>query len=328
MGLSLRQKRDFYHELGQLVRSGVPFPKAIDTLTERTRGAMRLFLHGLRDAAARGETVGGAFGRQRGAGAMEQSIIGASAHSGRLDEGCRMLSDYFATLEKARATIRQKLAYPLFMLHFGVFVLALPTFLANGARAYLVETFGFLGALWLGTLLLFLGLRQLLRAAGWNATIDRILLAIPFFGNLGRAFALARFCATYDMQLEAGINVIDSLTAAAGASRSAAMTEVVNATMAEVRTGAQVGPLLGRSRIFPDELIRAWRVGEETGRLDQELRRMTEEYEHKALRGIETFSDWLPKLIYIAIAGYIGYQIVNLYAGYLKTIKDMTNGSF
>lgn len=326
MGLSFLQKRDFYHQLGQLVRSGVPFPKAIDTLAERTRGAMRAFLDGLRLAADQGETVGGAFGRQSGASAMERSILAACAHSGRLDEGCRMLSDYFATLEKARASITQKLAYPLFMLHFGVFVLGIPTFITSGAKAYLWHTVGFLGALWIGGLVAFLGLRELQLAATWNPAIDRLVLAIPFFGKLRRAFVLARFCATYDMQLEAGINVIDSLTAASGASHSAAVAEAVRAAMPEVRTGAQVGPLLGRSHVFPDDLIRAWRVGEETGGLDKELRRKTVEFEEESLRRMEVFSNWLPKLIYIAIMGYLGYEIISLYAGYLRKVGEITDG--
>src|SRR5438445_13776442 len=105
------------------------------------------------------------------------------------------------------------------------------------------------------------------RAAIWSTTIDQILLAIPFFGKMRQAFALARFCATYDMQLEAGVNVIDSLSIAARASCSAVIADAAQRSVPEIRTGSQLGSLLARSRAFPDELIQAWRVAEETGGL-------------------------------------------------------------
>jgi type IV pilus assembly protein PilC len=239
-----------------------------------------------------------------------------------------MLSDYFATLEKARITIKQRLAYPLFLLHFGVFVMGSPEFITKGAHTYLLHTVGFLAALWIAAALVFIGIRKLLHAATGSAPLDRLLLGIPFFGKLRRAFSLARFCATYDMQLEAGINVIDSLTSASAASGSAAITEVLNAAMPDIHAGSQVGPLLRRSRLFPDEMIRAWRVGEETGGLDKELQKLTADYEDEAFRRMEIFSEWMTKIIYIVITLYLGYEIVSLYSGYLRKVNEITNGSF
>ena len=54
-----------------------------------------------------------------------------------------------------------------------------------------------------------------------DPAIDWLLGRVPLVGKLRRNLALSRFCATYEMQLQAGINVYDSLRAAADASQSA-----------------------------------------------------------------------------------------------------------
>ena len=52
-----REKASLYHELGQLVRSGTPFPKAIGKLAALTRGPGRAGLSAITAALSRGATV-------------------------------------------------------------------------------------------------------------------------------------------------------------------------------------------------------------------------------------------------------------------------------
>jgi type II secretory pathway component PulF len=316
--LSLRDKEIFYDELGQLLRSGTPFPRAVTMLGGHSRGSLRKLLDNLRAATDRGETVSGAFAAQQPAiGEMEVSVMTACDRSGRLDEGCRMLSAYFGTLRRARATVLTRLAYPAFVLHFGVFATALPAlFTGGGAAAYFKQTLGFLLVLYACLATLALAVRALHRLGQVDAWTDSVLMAIPIFGGLRRMFALARFCATYDMQLESGINVMDSLTTAARASQSALIIDAAKRALPGLRTGSQVAPLLARCRVFPEEMTRAMHVGEETGELDRELKRLTESFERDALRRVEIISDWLPKLIYLLVAGYVGWQIISFYTNY------------
>src|SRR5580698_3866076 len=41
VSLTLREKQSLYHSLAQLVRTGIPFPKALDKLVATTRGDQR-----------------------------------------------------------------------------------------------------------------------------------------------------------------------------------------------------------------------------------------------------------------------------------------------
>ena len=64
-------------------------------------------------------------------------------------------------------------------------------------------------------------------------------------------------------------------------------------------------------------------VGEESGRLDQELRSVSEEYRIGGLRKMEMLSEWIPRIIFIAVAVWVAWQVVSFYVGLLKGIQDL-----
>ena len=205
-------------------------------LGRQSGGSARRLVDRLRDAADKGTTVADAFASQVPMiSEMEASVMGACERSGRLDESCSYLSDYFSALDQSRRTVIRKSAYPLFMLHIGIFVVALPRLFLESGAAYLRNTLGVLlvvyacaGAAWV------LG-RLLVRAGATRSSIDAMLRALPVAGKIRRVFALARFCATYEIQLHAGVNVLDSLESASHASQSALVNGAVRNALPQVR---------------------------------------------------------------------------------------------
>ena len=325
MSLSLREKQSLYHSLGQLLRSGVPLPGALANLAQTGRGSQRRLLVRLHKAIADGRTVGEALAAERPAvSEMEVGIVSAVERAGRMEQGMAQLATYFEALAVAREGILKKCAYPAFVLHFGIIILSLPTlFLGGGLAAYLRQTGGVL-ALVYGTALVIALLVPLLRDTGaHSAALDSLMRMLPLMGKIRRAFAVARFCATYEMQLNAGINVIDALQAAQRASRSGLIRMAAQRAIPEVRNGAQVGSLLAASGAFPEPMTRAFCVAEQTGELDQELARLAADYQAEALSRLENAAEWLPRLFYIAILLYVGYGIVSGYQKYLQEVGKL-----
>ncbi len=313
MSLSLREKQSFYHSLAQLIRTGIPFPAALDKLAGTTRGGARRLVDATRSALANGRTVGEAFSAQRPAVTpLEASVLTAVEKSGQLDHGLRELSEYFGSLAQARALVIRRIQYPVFLLHFGIIVLGAPTLVLKSPRDFLREV---------GTTFLFIYaaaaivamVAPVLRDAGaTSAAVDRLLRCVPLIGKVRRSFALSRFCTVYGLQLNAGVNIIDALIAAGRASRSGLVSSAVDSAVPEVRGGAQVGPLLAATGAFPTEFMQSLIVGEETGRLDEELRRMAADLRQEALGTLETLADWLPKFFYVGIVLYLAWKILVL----------------
>ena len=325
VSLSLREKQNFYHSLGQLLRSGVPFPRALETLGQTARGAQRRLLQQLKADVAAGKTIAEAVSAQRSAVSdMEAGVIAAVERTGRLEYGFAQLSNYFAALERARARVLEKSAYPLFVLHFGIFILSLDTLLTGaGLTAYLKQTVGMLLLLYVLAGIAALVIRTLRDAAAHSTAIDAFLRALPLVGKIRRAFATSRFCATYEMQLAAGVNVLDALGAAARASQSALANRGVHRAIGELRAGHQVGQALGASGAFPEPMIRAVCVGEETGELEEELTRVAADYLAEGLARLDTLAEWLPRLLYLAVLVTLGWKVISWYRNYLGQVESI-----
>ena len=329
MSLSLRDKQSLYHSLGQLVRSGIAIPAALDTLARSSRGGLRQLIRRVKDGVGGGLTVGEAFARQRPAvGEMEVGVIAAVERAGKLERGLAQLSDYFGALALARESVLKKCRYPAFVLHLGVFVFGLKTLLfGGGLMPFLRETLGLLALLY-GVVLVVALLVPLLRSAGSaSASGDALLRLLPLVGGIRRALSTARFCATYEMQLDAGINVIDALQAAQRASQSGLIRATVTRAIPEVRAGAQVGGLLAVGGAFPEAMIRGFCVGEQTGELDAELKRLAAEYQADGLARLDALAEWLPRLLYIAVVIYVGYGAVTFYKSYLDQAMSLLDGN-
>ena len=327
VSLSLRDKQSLYHSLAQLVRSGIPFPSALDNLARTTRGGMRKVIGRLKVGVTSGQTVGEAFARQRPAvGEMEVGVITAVERAGRLEHGLAQLAEYFGALAQARTGILKKCAYPVFVLHLGVFVFGLKTLLGGGLGSFLRETCGLLGLLYGVAIVIALVVPLLRNAAARSALPDALLRWLPLVGGIRRALSTARFCATYEMQLNAGINVIDALQAAQRASQSGLIRATVARAIPEVRAGAQVGGLLAVGGVFPEPMIRSFCIGEQTGELDVELLRLAAEYRAEGLARIDTLAEWLPRLLYCAVVIYIGWGVVTWYQNYLQQAMKLLDG--
>ena len=325
MSLRFREKQSLYHSLGQLLHSGVTFPAALQQLAPSSRGGLRRLLAQLNRAIEKGCTVSEAFAAQRPTiSEMEAGIVAAVEHAGRLDRGLTQLAAYFGALESARSSAWKRAAYPIFVLHFGILALGIQTLVNKGAWPFAREVGALLLLVYGVALVIALAVPLLADTGATSPAVDALLRCLPLIGKLRKSFAVARFCSTYEMQLGAGVNVIDSLKAAARASRSGMIAATVARALPEVVKGGQVGPLLSRGHAFPEAMLRDLTVAEQTGRLDEELDRLAEEYRRAALATLDVLSEWVPRLIYLGVLIYLGFRIVSFYAGYMQTIEDLT----
>jgi type IV pilus assembly protein PilC len=333
VSLSLRQKQSLYHNIGRLLRSGITFGKALESLAKTSRGRTLQIGLKLKQSILDGQTIAEAFANLRPAvSEMEIGILSAVERTGRLEYGFAQLADYFGALDQARGTVIKKSAYPIFVLLLSIFTLNLKSFLitmfAGGTiplafHAYLKSTATSLVTLVVAAVVIGAGCYFLIKAAGRNAVIDGFLLRIPVLGKMRRAFALSRFCATFEMQLDAGVNILDGLETAERASQSGMIRSAMETGLPKVRTGAQPSEILAASSAFPEEMVQAYTVAEEGGELESELKRMAAEYQLESINRLEILVEWVARLLYLGVLIYVGYGIISFYMAYINAAMKL-----
>jgi type IV pilus assembly protein PilC len=318
-----RAKARFYHDLGQMIHSGVSFQNAVEKLTRHARGATAKTLAGLREALKSGMTVPEALAAQSDVSDLEMSLFSACARAGRLDTGLAQAAEYYGMVAQAKSKMWTRMGYPLFVLHFGVVAYNVINSFKGGFDAVVNGVIAGVAVLWAGILLAGLVVAFIVRQGGKNPAVDRALGWIPIIGKMRSSFALSRFCSAYDLQLEAGVNVFSALESSSRASGSAVIVEAGERALPAVRAGEQVGSALADTRAFPDPFIQTFLVGEETGRLPKELRQLSDDYRVAGFQRLEMLSEWIPRLLYVSIMILIGWHIVLFYQGYYKMTEDI-----
>jgi len=321
--LSNKEKLEFYSGLARLVRSGSSLPAALELLARDNRRGVAQFLRALNDRIKKGDTLGDALLAQRPrVSELEASILTAAGHGGRLDKGCDQLARYYEALVRARSAMRSRMAYPLIMLNMTVLGIKITVLTTAGLMAYLVAMltplliiYGAVAAIWL----VWQGLSE---AARYNVAADMLVRRIPGVGPIREKFALARFFATLDAQLEAGLNIWDALANAARTSDSARIITAARQAMPMLQSGERLGDVLAAKKIIPADYARSFRVAEQAGELDAELTTLAQRSEELAVSALNIWSEWLPRVMYTAVLFYAGWQIVAWYQKYMSTVMN------
>jgi type II secretory pathway component PulF len=107
-----RDKSRLYHDLGQLIRSGMTLASS----GGKTRGtfawARRGLLHAIGAGLAKGDTVAEAVARQPQINDLDTALFAASERAGKLDRGFDLAAEYYNALARRAGRILRKTGIP------------------------------------------------------------------------------------------------------------------------------------------------------------------------------------------------------------------------
>lgn len=96
--------------------------------------------------------------------------------------------------------------------------------------------------------------------------------------------------------------------------------------MPRINNGEELAQSLGKAGPLPGNILRGIGLGQEAGTLDEEFRRWGKFYMEQTLNRIRVLSDWLPKIMYFAIAGYVAWRIIGTFKDSMQTVTDLLEG--
>jgi type II secretory pathway component PulF len=324
----LARRAEFYHQLGQLTAAGLGVVSALQQL-QRTppdhsyREPIRRVLVELADGQTLGESL------QRVGPwlpVLDMALLHAGEESGRLDACFRLLADYYNDRARMARQILVDLAYPVFLLHFAIFILPFSQLFSTGDWVtYLLKTFGLLLPLYAAVALVIYA-AQSRHSESWRAALEVILHPIPVLGAARRSLALARLAGALEALLSAGVTIIEAWEMAATASGSPLLRQTVLGWRPLVDGGQTPAEAIRASGRFPDLFTNQYASGEISGRLDETLRRLHQYYQEEGSRKLHVVAQWTPRVVYLFVMLAIAYKIVSFYAGYFKQVGDVMNG--
>ncbi len=171
----------------------------------------------------------------------------------------------------------------------------------------------FAGAYWWAVIaaivLIVLGVRKVYATPGPRLAVDSFALKIPVFGRLIRDVAVARFTRTLATLVSAGLPVLSSLSITRATLGNRALESAIDEVCAEVAGGATIAEPMERVGFFPPLLVQIIGVGERSGKLDSMLRQAAGAFERRTESTIKLFTNVLPPLLVLLLAGVVGFVI-------------------
>lgn len=328
--VSMDDKVNFTRQLSTMITAGLPLTESLSILELQSRPAMgQVVAEILPDVEGGGSLAGALKKHSRVFDRVYVALVQAGEAAGILDNVLNRLALNLEKQRDFRNKIKGAMIYPAVIvggmivvaLIMMIFVIPRLTVLYEEFEAELpVVTKILLGVSkfassywWLGVLAL-VGLspliRYLIRYPALKKNYDELYFRIPVLGNIRRQIMFTEFSRTLGLLIGAGILVVDALGIVEGSLGSPIYEEAVAEVTDRVEKGLPLATALAQSGVFPPLLPQMVAVGEETGKLDEVLGKISSYFEQEAETAIKGLTTALEPLILIILGVGVGFLIV------------------
>jgi type IV pilus assembly protein PilC len=241
-------------------------------------------------------------------------LVNAGETSGSLAELVGLLGKWHEMSRRMLGKMLSGLMLPVLILTIAAFVVPVPNFVLGGQTLgkYLSSVAGILLLFWIPAVIIFLIVCATPKTGSLRRALDHLVLRIPLLGRAMYKLALGRFLWVFHAMCKAGVPLADCIGMAISASGNAVVGDLFRPAAERVKAGEPMGQALPKK--LPVEVVEMWKVGEETGNLDEVTRRLAEQSVEAAEFWLAEFARWFPRFVYFLVCLLMIYFIFLLYS--------------
>lgn len=324
----------FNQELLALIKAGLPILTGLDLLGERTQNPqLRTALAEAREAVKGGAALSAALAQHpRIFSPLYTGALQAGEQSGNLVDALSRYLEYQKRIIALRQRFRAALTYPvvlavasgaviIFLLTFVV-----PTFtriygdmeaeLPVATRLLIALTQRLQAALPIAgglVALLIFGIWRWWRTPPGRRWIDRLILRLPWVGDLLRGYLFSRFARTLAMTLGGGIPMIASLESTFNTLGNTYLADTLQPGIGRVAAGSTLADALGNSGEVPPLLLEMVTVGESSGSLQEMLGHVADLYDAEMDTRLTALAAVIEPIIMIGMGLIVASIVIIMY---------------
>jgi type II secretion system protein F len=163
-----------------------------------------------------------------------------------------------------------------------------------------------------GVAVLWLGVKAYLRTEEGRESWDRFTLKLVLVGTIVRQVEVARFARTLGTLIQSGVPILQAMQIVRETVGNVIMARSIGEVQTGIKQGGGISRILQESKIFPPLAVHMIAVGEETGRLDEMLIKVAENYEVALQNSLKRFINLLEPLIILFMGGVVGFIVVSM----------------
>jgi general secretion pathway protein F len=330
-------------QLATLLGSGIPMIGALTALIDQVEYRdLQAAMMDVREKVSQGGTLSDAMGGHPVYfSELYVNMVRAGEAGGNLDKVLFRVADYMHAQNRTRAKVTAALTYPVIMLLIGTgVVVILLTYVVpkimeviskQGKAALplpteiLLAVSGFMGKYWwlllagiVGTVVGYAHARNTKAGRLWT---DTMKLRIPVLGSLIKKAAISRFAITFATLLESGLPVLEAMGVVRKVVDNELLAETLDMVRQKIAEGADIATPLKQSKVFPPVVGYMIGVGEESGRLEELLKKTAEAYDEEVDVAAQKMTALLEPLMIVVMSIVVGFIVLSI----MLPILEMSN---
>ena len=316
----------FTRQLSTMVDAGLAMVQSLQALAEQTTNkVMRDTIKDICTRVEGGDSFSEALQKHpKVFNRLYVCMVAAGERGGLLAEILSRLATYLENTARLRKKVKSAMMYPtavtIIALGITVFLLVkvVPVFgdvykgfgsklpaptqalidLSNFVRSYILYIVAALVAAGYGW---FSWLKTKKGLEFWDGT----RIKLPIFGQIAHKICLARFTRTLASLVRSGVPILEVLQIVSNTVGNVIMEKAIRAAATDIERGEGIATALGKHPVFPSMIIRMVTAGEQTGKLENMLERISDFLDEE----IETTLSGLTSLIEPLLIVFLGVTV-------------------
>jgi type IV pilus assembly protein PilC len=328
-----KELMQFTRQLAVFVKAGIPITEAMEIIGDETQDvALQRTITDMVEDLRNGGTLSEAAAKHPEAFPPYYIGIMQSAElTGKLDETLESLSGYLQRELDTRSKVVGALSYPgvvMCLAMVTVVILAgyvLPQFkplfeeldadlpLTTRSLMFIATLFSSMWYIPFSVFASFVGiLMWLFKNPKGRLVKDRIVLRIPVIKGIIEYAILERFCRILGAMVSAGVALPEGMKTTTDATTNSVYRERLELAQIEMVEGGGFAKPLAATELFPGAAKQMFKVGEETGTLDEQLEMASIYFDRELESRIKKFTTMFEPIMIVFVGCIVGFVAVAL----------------
>src|SRR5688500_1300551 len=316
----------FTRQLATMVDAGLAMVQSLQALADQTTNkVMRDVIKDVCSRVEGGDSFSEALAKHpKVFNRLYVCMVGAGERGGLLAEILARLATYLENTARLRKKVKSAMMYPTVV---TVVALGITIFLLVKVVPVFGDVYKGFGAKLPGPTQWLINFSNAVREYllyilpaivgiiyGWLAYIktktgrefwDRTRIKLPIFGIIAHKICLARFTRTLASLIRSGVPILEVLQIVSNTVGNVIMEKAVRVAAADIEKGESISAALGKHPVFPSMIIRMITAGEQTGKIEQMLERISNFLDEE----IESTLNGLTSLIEPLLIVFLGVTV-------------------
>jgi len=321
----------FTRQLSTMINAGLPITESLHILRNQSKGPMQKVVATILADVEGGESLSSALSKHNKIFSPTFiALIKSGEVGGVMDEVLARLADNMEKQQEFKGKVRGALIYPIIIvigmcavaLIMMIFViprlttlyedfnaeLPLPTRILIGISTFLIKFWPLI------LILVFFGVYGFLlyrKSTNGRRKTDQLIFKIPIFGDLQKQIILTNITRTLSMMIGAGVSILDALSITAEVVDNVIISGALKDAAKQVEKGFPIAFSFARHPdAFPYILSQMIAVGEETGKMEEILKKISRVFEVESDEKVKGLTSAIEPLIMILLGLGVGFLVI------------------